>query len=157
MFVFQITHLRNLRIRSIARIHETREPTDHPYNFRMVILLSVAIGGALGAVLRYSSGQLLSETLNSMGITTFLVNTMGSLGLGLFFGYVESRTNIPKTITAGMAVGLFGGFTTFSTYMLDIVLQAEAEKIAWAIILVSATIVIGLLAILLGLSVGRQL
>ena len=157
MFVFQITHLRNLRIRSIARIHETREPTDPPYNFRMVILLSVAIGGALGAVLRYSSGQLLSETLNSMGITTFLVNTMGSLGLGLFFGYVESRTNIPKTITAGVAVGLFGGFTTFSTYMLDIVLEAEAVKIAWAIILVRATIVIGLLAILLGLSVGRQL
>ena len=144
IFVFQITHLRNLRIRSIARIHETRESSDRPYNFRMVILLSVAIGGALGAVLRYSSGQLFSETLNSIGITTFLVNTVGSLGLGLFFGYIEARTNIPKTITAGVAIGLFGGFTTFSTYMLDIVL-------------LSATIVIGLLAILFGLSVGRQL
>ena len=59
--------------------------------------------------------------------------------------------------TAGVAIGLFGGFTTFSTYMLDIVLQAEAEKIAWAIVLLSATIVIGLLAVLFGLSVGRQL
>ena len=157
MFVFQITHLRNLRIRSIARIHETRESSDRPYNFRMVILLSVAIGGALGAVFRYSSGQLFSETVNSIGITTLLVNTVGSLGLGLFFGYIESRTNVPKTITAGVAIGLFGGFTTFSTYMLDIVLQAEAEKIAWAIVLLSATIVIGLLAVLFGLSVGRQL
>ncbi len=157
MFVFQITRLPNLRIRSIARIHETRESTDGPYNSLMIVLLSVAIGGALGAVLRYSAGQFFSETLHSMGITTFLVNTAGSLGLGLFFGYIESRTQIPKTVTAGVAVGLFGGFTTFSTYMLDVVLQADAEKIAWATVLLSATIVIGLIAILAGLSIGRQL
>ena len=75
-------------------------------------MIYVAFGGALGAVFRY----VLMLNLPFSGILTVsLVNFLGSVLIGIFFYYFQSK------LWLLFAVGLCGGFTTFSSYSLELV------------------------------------
>ncbi len=135
---------------------EKRDPNTRNTIYIMLIFIAVATGGAIGATLRYSLIRILSGPLIIFGLPTLVVNVVGTLLLGIFFGYVESRTAVPKYLVTLVAVGVLGGFTTFSSYMYEVVLHKELDDLLWSGLILLATLGLGLLAMMIGLAVGRN-
>ncbi|MEX2599470.1 MAG: CrcB family protein [Dehalococcoidia bacterium] len=81
-------------------------------------MAAVAVGGALGAILRYGINTWASFTPLPVG--TVLENVLGSLLLGLLAGYFMQRT-ARAWVRAGLGAGFCGGFTTMSTFASDLV------------------------------------
>ena len=86
----------------------------------MTQLLSIAAGGAIGALLRFwvSTGV---YTLLGRGFPygTLVVNVAGSLAMGLLFVLFMERVTISAEWRAAILIGLLGSFTTFSTFSLE--------------------------------------
>ncbi|MDG1066434.1 MAG: fluoride efflux transporter CrcB [Luminiphilus sp.] len=89
-------------------------------------ILWVALGGSLGAVARYGAGQLIKAVYPdaSWPIATLSVNVLGSLGIGLVFVLLE-RHCVHEAARLVLLVGFLGGFTTFSTFSLELLLMME--------------------------------
>ncbi|MGE3857834.1 MAG: CrcB family protein [Dehalococcoidia bacterium] len=122
----------------------------------MSVVIAVATGGAVGSVLRYLVSTWVTQGLRLGGTGTLAVNLIGAFGLGLLLGLIESRfQGIPRPVAAGIGIGVFGGFTTFSSFMWDVVEHAEGERWLAAAALLVVTVVLGLVAMLGGLTLGR--
>lgn len=83
-------------------------------------ILCVALGGALGAVLRYA----VSSTSAALGVMpawlpTLIVNCLGSFVLGLLMGIGYERMRGGAPLFLFFTAGVCGGFTTFSTFVLE--------------------------------------
>jgi CrcB protein len=94
------------------------------------LLLSVAIGGALGSVARYlamiGAGAWLGT---SFPWGTLTVNVVGSAIMGLIIEGSALRWNIGPEWRAFLTVGILGGFTTFSTFSLDVAVLIERHEL----------------------------
>lgn len=119
-------------------------------------LLQVALGGALGASLRYLTGV---ATLRLMGPGfpwgTLTVNVLGSFAMGVLvvtLAHLGGNRFAPLLMT-----GLLGGFTTFSAFSLDAVTLYERGEVAMAGGYVAASVVLSLAALFAGLLVARSL
>jgi len=121
----------------------------------MQIILAVALGGAIGSVGRYMLTTTTREFTDLQGLGTFIVNIIGAFLLGIVIGITENRFEISDPIRNGMTIGLLGGFTTFSTFMYDAIYHVEETNWLAAIILIVATILLGLIVMISGLIVGR--
>lgn len=78
----------------------------------------VALGGAVGALLRFGLGELIPEQGMKFPWTTLLVNLSGSAALGLLVGIAAVRTKTPSWVVPTLGTGLLGAYTTFSTVIL---------------------------------------
>lgn len=86
----------------------------------MKALLFVAMGGALGAVLRYSiSSGIYHWFGRSFPYGTLVVNIVGSLAIGLLSILLVEKFNVSQEIKLGLVVGVLGALTTFSTFSWD--------------------------------------
>lgn len=121
----------------------------------MQVVLAVAAGGALGAVSRYALSSGVTNLLDLRGSGTFVVNLLGAFLLGAVIGLTEERWELSEPARTGITVGLLGGFTTFSTYMHDIVYHAEDERWLTSIAVLALTIALGLIVMIAGLAAGR--
>jgi CrcB protein len=123
----------------------------------MQTLLIVGIGGGLGALARYGAGALVAR-LWPMGfpLSTMLVNIVGSVLMGLFMGAL-SRHSGPgaEAMRLFVAVGLLGGFTTFSAFSLDAVQLIGRGELLQAGAYVLLSVVLCLIGLYLGLLVTR--
>jgi len=82
--------------------------------------------GALGALARYGvSGAVQRLWRTSFPFGTLVVNLTGALGAGLLLGIAAGR-DIPDLVLFGAGVGFLGGYSTFSTWMVETVLAAES-------------------------------
>lgn len=81
-------------------------------------ILYVFLGGGIGSVLRYLIGLKLNQ---DMPYGTLLVNVLGSLLIGLVMGYHLKTTSqsLSESQIAFLVIGIFGGFTTFSSFMYE--------------------------------------
>ncbi|MEU9127446.1 fluoride efflux transporter CrcB [Kitasatospora sp. NPDC048540] len=80
----------------------------------------VAVGGALGAVARYGAGLLRPAAPAAFPWTTLLINTAGCAAIGVLLVLVtEARWGHPL-LRPFLGTGVLGGFTTFSTYTVDV-------------------------------------
>jgi CrcB protein len=113
----------------------------------------IGVGGAVGSMLRYGVGLWFSSA--RFPWATLSVNVVGSFVLGVLFTYALSRWS--TTIITGLAVGLIGGFTTFSTFAWESFTMTQAGEISRAAVYVVVSMVGGLLAALLGYAAGRAL
>jgi len=108
--------------------------------------LLVILGAAIGAPARFAIDQYIRKfTDKPYGI--FAVNVLGSFVLGLTMNSAENTYAL-------FAIGFAGAFTTWSTFMLDFFLSYELKKYKDAAINLGASIVFGLLAASLGMSVA---
>lgn len=118
----------------------------------------VAVGGALGSILRYLVGFL---TLRWFGPNfpwgTLAVNVLGSFAIGLLSEMIARRFNASMELRVFLVTGILGGFTTFSSFSLDTMFLLERGAIASMVGYVLATLCLSFLAILAGLALGRAM
>ena len=119
-------------------------------------VIYVAIGGALGSVSRYLMGILMTSQLASpYPYATLSVNLAGSLLIGILSGiFIKSGSPITQFM---LITGFCGGFTTFSAFAFEKhSLLKNGDLLPFAIYMASS-IIIGVLAVVLGLWLSKQL
>jgi len=124
----------------------------------MIPYLLVGIGGALGAMARFGFGGVVGSPPNGFPLATLLINVIGSLAMGVLVGVLARTTPAYQNeIRLFVAVGLFGGFTTFSSFSLDAMTLMERGDVLLAGTYIVGSVVLGLVALWAGMSVVRVL
>jgi len=114
-------------------------------------LLFVAIGGALGAVIRYSiSSGIYNWFGRSFPYGTLVVNVIGSLAIGVLSILLVEKFNVPQEIKLGLVVGVLGALTTFSTFSWDTVDLLQQGLIQRALLNVLLNVVVCIGAVWVG-------
>ncbi len=118
-------------------------------------VLTVAIGAALGGVGRYLlQGWILERTGPSI-VALFVVNVSGAFALGLVTTLAVDRTLINPEVRLLLTTGFLGGYTTFSSWMLESFQLVQAGDLLRAAVNVVGSAVVGLVAVSLGILAGR--
>jgi CrcB protein len=120
------------------------------------LLLAVALGGAIGSAGRYAAMSLVGR-LTGPGFPwgTLTVNIVGSFAMGALVEAAALRWSLSEPLRALVFVGLLGGFTTFSTFSLDLVTLVERQQGGLALLYGGGSVVIGLFALVAGLYAVR--
>lgn len=123
----------------------------------LIKYLSVAAGGAVGAMLRYFlSLSVLSRVAQPFPAATFVINITGSLIIGFFLTLVTERVPINPHIRLAVAVGIVGAYTTFSTFEYETARLIEGKDFVYAFMYVVLSFVVGLGAVWAGIVLARQ-
>lgn len=129
-----------------------------PFLLSVTQLLAIAAGGAIGAVARYGLSSGIYQWLGrGFPYGTLAVNVIGSFLMGLMFVLLSERIQIPLEARALVLVGFLGAFTTFSTFSIEslqLIEQGEALKAGLNMLLSVASC---MLAVWLGVVMGRSL
>lgn len=122
----------------------------------MYHLALVAAGGAVGASLRHLV-NLATLRLFGPGYPwgTLAVNVVGSLAMGLFVALLALKFQGNASLRLLVATGIFGGFTTFSAFSLDVAVMVERGDMAAAALYVAASVLLSIGALFIGLWVVR--
>jgi len=132
----------------------TAEP-GYPHAFRAKEFAAIAAGGVVGALLRHA-GELLVPTVGlAFPWATFVENILGSFLLGFTVAFMAKRTKHPL-FTSFTVVGLYGSYTTFSTFAVGFWERFDAGKHALAWTYAGSTLVLGLIAVSLGHLLGNM-
>jgi CrcB protein len=125
----------------------------------MTRFLLVAAGGALGSMARFGLGLLAARLAPNAAwpMGTFAANVLGGLAMGLLVGWLAFKGGAQQeTIRLFAAVGVLGGFTTFSSYSLEAVMMIERRDYALAAAYVVGSVVLAVVALFIGLMVARR-
>jgi len=124
----------------------------------MLNIALVFLGGGFGSVCRYLFGV----GWGRLGIKfpfppTFGINVLGGLLMGLLIGGLGLRGGAQQsTLRILLAIGVLGGFTTFSSYSLETVLMIERKDYALAAAYAVSSALFAILAVMLGLFIARK-
>ncbi|WP_292020709.1 MULTISPECIES: fluoride efflux transporter CrcB [unclassified Brevundimonas] len=125
----------------------------------MTRILLVAAGGAIGSVARYGLGVAAGRWAPNAGwpAGTFAANVAGGLLMGLLVGWLAFRGGAQQeAVRLFAAVGVLGGFTTFSSYSLEAVQMIERRQIGLAAAYVIGSVVLAIVALFVGLMIARR-
>ena len=122
-------------------------------------ILLVALGGAVGSVARYLLNVASTRALGSnFPYGTFAANVLGGLLMGLLIGVLAHRGGADlERWRVLRGVGGLGGFTTFSSYSLEVARMIEARSYAVAGVYASASALLAISAVFAGLILARRL
>ena len=112
------------------------------------------IGGAIGSSLRLAIDTGIPHRDDAFPLSTLLINTVGAFALGVLVARVWPSA--PAWLRAGLGVGVLGSFTTFSAMTVGLVALVEAEQWMLAAAYLALTLLLGLGAAALGLTLGRR-
>jgi CrcB protein len=126
----------------------------------LIASLHVALGGAMGSVLRYLLGRSMTQWLGPQTISAFpwatlTVNIVGSLAMGLLAGWIGRMGEAGEPYRLLLGVGLLGGFTTFSAFSLELMMLIERGQAGQAFIYGAVSVLAGLSALYVGLILVR--
>ena len=123
----------------------------------MPLFAWVAIGSAVGGVIRFLLGTLIQQRTGSLfPVGTLAINVSGSLVLGFLVRYTLATPAIGPEIRALLTAGLCGGYTTFSTFSYETVAlieEGDYHRAAWYVAL---SLVLSLAATFLGMGLARE-
>lgn len=120
--------------------------------------LAVALGGAIGAGLRYELGLHWGPRDASVfPWTTLAVNVVGAFLLGMLAMLLAERWTTSRYLRPFVGIGILGGFTTFSTFALESVRLVEVGRAGGALGYVAVSLVMGLTAAMVGAWLGDAL
>lgn len=120
------------------------------------MLAAVAVGGALGSVARYLTMVQVGRILGTgYPFGTLAVNILGGFVLGVLVEAMALRWSVSQELRALLTVGVMGGFTTFSTFSMDIFVLMERGDGMGAALYVGASVGLGLAAFWAGLMLMR--
>lgn len=120
-------------------------------------VLLVALGGAIGSAARYLVGAFVANRFGpDFPWGTFIVNVSGSFLIGVILSLVGGG-QLPAGTRLFLAVGVMGGYTTFSTYSNETLQLIQGGELAAAMLNALGQVVVGLVGVYLGVVLGRAL
>ena len=123
-----------------------------------MIILLVGAGGFFGAISRYLlDGWVTQLAGSSFPWGTLVINVSGSFVLGLLFALAVERTALPVSIRPPVMIGFIGAYTTFSTFTLESWRLVETGSWALAIANIAGSVLLGVVAVVAGLALGRAI
>lgn len=118
--------------------------------------LAVAVGGSLGAMLRYYIGlSPLARKAVPFPTATFVINIAGSFIIGFFLTLVTERLPLNPHLRLAVAVGFVGAFTTFSTFEYETARLVEEKDYLYAFLNVVLSFTVGFAAVWAGIAAAR--
>jgi CrcB protein len=123
---------------------------------QLVAIAVVAVGGAIGSVVRLLVGTWYVQRFGAgFPWATFGINVVGALLIGVVLQIAQGRADFSPYLRLFLAVGILGGFTTFSTFAYEIV-SLSREGLSFAsVVYAVGSVVAGTLAVIAGLAIGR--
>ena len=119
----------------------------------MKILFAIGTGSFIGGILRYLLSQFVqSKFLSAFPFGTLIVNIIGCFLIGMVFGLTDRGTLTPEW-RLFLATGLIGGFTTFSAFSFETVGLLRDGQLWYATAYIVGSVIIGLLATFIGISI----
>lgn len=121
------------------------------------MVLSIAAGGAIGSVLRHFVGVGALALLGAaFPYGTLFVNVAGSFVMGVIIALFAHLGNPSQEMRAFLTVGVLGGFTTFSSFSLDVATLYERGQAGAAALYIALSLVLSLAAMFAGLFIVRS-
>lgn len=119
-------------------------------------IVAISIGAVLGANARYLLGGWVADRLGAgFPFGTLLINLSGSFLLGLILAMISDRAVAPTWVRAGLAVGLIGSYTTFSTFSAETLGLITSGNLLSAGLNMVASVGGTLIAVYLGMQAGQ--
>ncbi len=119
--------------------------------------LLVFLGGGIGSGLRYLLSKTLNPYTSNFFIGTFGVNILGCLIIGIILGLSAKSTALSNNTVLFITIGFCGGFTTFSSFALENYGMLREGQITSFLLYTLSSIVVGVLAVALGLWLSKIL
>ena len=125
----------------------------------MITLLHVALGGAIGATLRYLSGAAAVRLMgHGFPYGTLFVNVLGSFLMGLLaFWLMERMDGSYARYAPFLMTGVLGGFTTFSAFSLDALYLLERGRHMAALGYIGGSVILSIGALAIGIALARSI
>lgn len=133
------------------------EARPSPWRSQGPVVGAVSAGGVLGALARYGLGLGWPTPRDGFPWTTFTINVLGCLVIGVFLVVVTEVFRAHRLLRPFFGTGVLGGFTTFSTYCVDIQQLIENGRPATAVAYLATTAVAALAAVTLAARLTRRL
>ncbi|MFI1183414.1 fluoride efflux transporter CrcB [Streptomyces sp. NPDC020799] len=111
------------------------------------VVCAVSLGGGAGAALRYGAGLLWPAAQGAFPWTTFLINVVGCALIGLLLVVIADLTSPHRLLRPFLGTGVLGGFTTFSTYAVDIRRLVGDGRTATALAYLAGTLLAAMAAV----------
>ena len=118
--------------------------------------LLAALGGALGALARWAAAEALPTAPGGWPWATLLVNLTGCFLLGVLVAVLAARPPEPAWVRPFLAVGVLGGYTTYSAFAVEVVELVDDGAVAPAAGYVVLSVVGGVTAVAVGALAGRR-
>jgi fluoride exporter len=123
----------------------------------LVLLIFVGLAGSLGALTRYMLGRYIAERVSSQfPLGTLVINVTGAFVIGLLFTFT-GRDFISVPLQTVLATGFLGGYTTFSTMSWESVQLVRGGSTPLGLLYLGGSVLLGLLAAVLGMMLGWEL
>ena len=124
----------------------------------LTMIAAVAVGGALGSVMRYLVAIAVGRTFGTAFPWSILfINVSGSALIGVFVSMFALRWTLPETVRVFLTVGICGGYTTFSSFSLDVWYLIERGEAWAALAYVAASVVLSIGALIGAVHLVRAL
>jgi CrcB protein len=119
----------------------------------LIVFIGAGIGGAMRHGVNLAAYRMPGGPSFPYG--TLAINVLGSFAMGLAAGYFALRSGLPQHVRLFLATGVLGGFTTFSTFSLDVALLCERGQAAQGIGYAAGSVVLSVGALFLALALVR--
>jgi CrcB protein len=120
------------------------------------LLATIAAGGAIGALGRWAVGVAIPHASGAMPWATLVVNVTGAFAMGLLVAFLVDRPGVHRLARPFVGVGILGGWTTFSALAVDVISLYEAHHVSLLLGYLTATFLLGTLAVGAGQEAGRR-
>ncbi|HET6502717.1 MAG TPA: CrcB family protein [Amycolatopsis sp.] len=121
------------------------------------VLGVIALGGGLGALARYGLAEWLPTRPGHFPWATFFTNVLGCLLIGVLMAVITERRGVHHLVRPFLGVGVMGGFTTFSTYAVEVRGLVQPGTVGLAFAYLAGTFVAAMLAVVTGVAATRAL
>lgn len=120
-------------------------------------ILSIAIGGAFGAVTRYLINvSPLNAVFDKFPLPTFVINVTGSFLIGFLMILFADKYSSSENLRMAIIVGFLGAFTTFSTFEMEMFGLVREKQLVTAFVYLALSILVGFVGVVAGVSLGRR-
>ncbi|MEE4491435.1 fluoride efflux transporter CrcB [Streptomyces sp. BE230] len=116
----------------------------HP---QTAVVAVVALGGAVGASARYGAGLLWPTATGTFPWTTLVINVVGCAVIGVFMVVITEAWTAHRLVRPFFGTGVLGGFTTFSTYAVDIERLVAGGRARTGLVYLALTLLAALAAV----------
>jgi len=121
-------------------------------------ILVIMLGGSLGALMRFIISSSVTEKIGSdFPYGTLTVNVLGSFAMGFLAMFLVERMGLDPLLRLGIFVGFLGAFTTFSTFSMETLNLFEQGESLRALVNMFISVSLSVLAVWLGVILGKQI